>query len=94
VAVRVREQGGERKRVHRGLWEVRDAARGLDQVLVLLAVGAAHDAALMSLVTSAFFVRWIRPLANALLDAKVEMREEREGDVKERGQRKRAREKS
>ena len=59
VAVRVRQQGGERKRVHRGLREVRDAAGCLDQVLMLLTMGTAYEAAMMSLLTSAFFVRWI-----------------------------------
>jgi len=59
IVVRVRQQGGERKRVYRGLWEVRDAAGGLDQILMLLTVGTAHDAALMSLLTSTFFVRWV-----------------------------------
>jgi hypothetical protein len=59
VGVRVRQHRGERMRVYRGLWEVRDATGGLDQILVLLAPGAAHEAALVSLLTSAFFVRWV-----------------------------------
>lgn len=70
----MRQQGGEGKRVHRGLWEFRDAAGGLDQVLLLLTVDTTHEAALMSLLTSAFFVRWVRPLANALLDTKIDKR--------------------
>jgi hypothetical protein len=31
----------------------------LDQVLMLLTVGTTHEAALLSLLTSAFFVRWV-----------------------------------
>ena len=93
VTVRVRQQGGEGKRVHGGLWEFRDAAGGLDQVLLLLTLHTTYEATLMSLLTSAFFVRWVRPLANALLDARVDKRGEKAME-RERGQRKRGREKS
>jgi hypothetical protein len=38
------------------MWEVRDAAGGLDHFLLLLTLCAMDDAAMMSILTSAFFV--------------------------------------
>jgi hypothetical protein len=59
VFLGVAQKRGERKCIRRGMWEVRDAAGGLDQVLLLLTVNATHEAAVMSFLTSAFFVRWV-----------------------------------
>ena len=59
AAVRIGQQGGEGKRVRRGMWEIRNAAGGLDHFLLLLMVSTTHDAAVMSCLTSAFFVRWV-----------------------------------
>ena len=73
---RLREQGSK------WLWEIGDAMWNLLLLLVVSTTCKTALLALLALLTHAFFVRWVRPLSDALLKADIKRRGGSEDEVK------------
>ena len=84
---RLQEQGSKWLWDRWWLWEIGDATWNLLLLLVVSTTRKTALLALLALLTHAFFVRWVRPLSDALLKADVKRRGGSEDKVKGRKER-------